>query len=141
MTHPFVTAWQARDVEAWRAALAPDVVLHSPLLSRPFRGREEVTGVYRILFDRFGQVEITGRFPNGDTTAFHWRGTVRGGEVEGADLVRLDASGQVAEIRVFMRPLVGLGTFTAAMAPSAAPLRPLFRAIDAVATRMSRRLS
>lgn len=154
MAHPFVEAWQHRDADAWREALAPDVVVHSPLLRTPFEGRDAAAEVYRTLFAQFGEVRIAEELGDGDTTAFHWFGVSGGQTIEGADLVRLDADGRVAEIRVLMRPLVAIGSFTASMAPavarprgriaaflarlSVAPIGPLFRLIDAAATRMSR---
>ena len=153
--HPFLTAWDERDVRAWRDALAPDVVVHSPLLRSPFVGREAVAELYGVLFELFGDVEVTDHLAAGDTSAFYWRGTVDGRTVEGADFVRSTPDGHISEIRVLMRPLVSLGTFTAAMGPAlarregrrrgslvalvTAPIRTLFLAIDAVATRIGQR--
>jgi hypothetical protein len=155
VTHPFVSAWEHRDRARWRDDLAPDVVLHSPVLTKPFHGRDAVAGLYRVLFEEFGDVVITDRLESGDTTAFHWGAKVHGRDVEGLDLVRLDGAGKVAEIRVFMRPLTGLGAFVGGVAPAVArprgrraaaaaramtlPVRPLFRVIDVAATRMSQR--
>jgi hypothetical protein len=148
--HPFAAAWQSRDAREWSDALAPDVVVHSPLLEKPFVGREAVGELYAVLFEQFGAVEIGPTFTSEADSTFFWRGVVDGDLVEGVDLVRLNADGQVAEIRVFMRPVLGLGTFAAALAPAMArrdgrtaerlvrlatrPVRPLLRAVDAAAT-------
>jgi hypothetical protein len=37
--HPFRAAWATRDLDAWIEALSPDIVLRSPVVRGPFRGR------------------------------------------------------------------------------------------------------
>ena len=37
--HPFRAFWESGELEVWIDALAPDVELHSPLITAPFRGR------------------------------------------------------------------------------------------------------
>jgi hypothetical protein len=39
--HPFRAFWETGDLGAWIDALEPDVELQSPVLTTPFRGREE----------------------------------------------------------------------------------------------------
>ena len=97
-----------------------DVILRSPLLRKTFEGRGAVSDLYRMLFRRFGEVEITDELGDGDVTAFYWRGRVAGRTIEGADFVRLGADGKVLEIRVLMRPFVNLVWFTVAMTPTLA---------------------
>jgi hypothetical protein len=41
---PLRVGMEARDKVAVRTAFAPDVVLHSPIIAMPFRGRDEVGG-------------------------------------------------------------------------------------------------
>ena len=48
---PFGEGWRTRDLDRWIDALAPDVVLHSPLLTTPFQGREVARELYGVLFD------------------------------------------------------------------------------------------
>ena len=154
-THPFLAAWEARDADAWAAALATEVVVHSPLIGSPFSGREAVAELYGVLFELFGAIEFLEHLVGGDTHAFLWRGAIGDRTVEGADFVHTNAAGEVDEIRVLMRPLTSLGTFTRAVGPALArregrargalvvlttrPVRGLFAAIDAVATRLGQR--
>ena len=150
--HPFRTAWETRDLAAWRAALAPGVVAHSPMLKASFEGPEVVAELYGVLFDAFGEVEITNEFENGADSAFFWRTELGGTRLEGTDLIRLDGEGRVAEMTIMMRPLVGIAEFAAAAGPPLAakrgplpgllarliglPLRLVMRSIDAVASRL-----
>jgi hypothetical protein len=84
---------------------------------------------------------------------FFWRGQLGRTEIDGVDLLRLDANGQIAEVWVYIAPLVALGAFAAGAGPSVAarrgrvrglvvrvmtvPLRPMFRVIDALASRLA----
>jgi len=146
---PFGEGWRTRDLERWIDALASDVVLHSPLLTTPFRGREVARELYGVLFDLFGQVTIVDRWRSGDTEVVVWRGELRHQTVEGVDMLRYRPEGTIGEIRVMMRPLTAIGLFAAAVGPAFArrrgraaaaltwflsqPLGPLFRVLDRIA--------
>jgi ketosteroid isomerase-like protein len=153
--HPFRAAWETRDIAAWSAALAPDVVLHSPIISTPFRGRDAVRELYEVLFGALGDVDITDEFAAGDTHAFFWHADLGGRDIEGADLLRMNADGKVAEVRVLIRPLVGLASFAGGVGPPLAarrgrmrafllrvltvPLRAMMAIADAIASRLALR--
>jgi hypothetical protein len=154
--HPYRTAWQTRDLDTWAQVLAPDVVLHSPIIRSPFRGREAAVELFGVLFETIGEMEITDEFAaeNG-SHAFYWRADVGGRWVEGTDLLRSDANGQIAEIRVMIRPLVDIAAFAAAIGPPLGakrgqsramlvrlltlPLRGLLLVADAVSSRLVQR--
>jgi hypothetical protein len=126
--HPFRAAWLTRDLDAWADHLAPDVVLHSPVITAPFRGREAAIELYGVLFEAFGEVDITDELAAGETHAFFWRGDLGGRRIEGADLIRLDGQGKISEVRVLIRPLVDIGTFARAVGPRLAGRRGAIRA-------------
>lgn len=148
-------AWAARDVDLLGEALAEDVVLHSPILSRPFVGRDGALELFTALFGAFQEVEFLETFAVADSQAFVWRGRIGGRSITGMDLLHLNERGQIAEVWVFIRPLVSLAAFAAGAAgPLAAhrgpvrhvlariltlPLRPMFRLIDVVASRLTMR--
>jgi len=54
----------------WAQALAGDVVMYSPILTRPFRGREDAIELFGVLFDELGEMQITDELSDGDTHAF-----------------------------------------------------------------------
>jgi hypothetical protein len=151
--HPFRAAWQTRDLHTWGQTFAPDIVLHSPVLTSPFRGRTAGIELYEVLFDVIGDFEIVDEFSSGDTHAFFWRSKIGTRSIEGTDLVRHDEHGLIKEIRVFIRPLPDIATFAAAMGPAFAakqggasrgllarvltmPLRGLLVIADTLATRL-----
>jgi hypothetical protein len=153
--HPFRTAWQTRNLDDWADALAPDVVLHSPLVTTPFVGREVAIELYGVLFEVFGDVDITHELDDGRSHAFFWRAQLGAQSIEGADLLSYDEHGKIAEVTVLIRPLLGIATFAAAAGPPLAarqssargtlarlltiPLRSLFAIIDTLSTRLGQR--
>jgi hypothetical protein len=154
--HPFTAALEARDVEALVTTLTQDAVLHSAVTGTPFRGRDMLRDVYASLFDSFDDLRVTGEFESGRTQVFFWEGYIRGRYVEGADRLRLDEAGRVAEITIVGRPMTGLAMFVseigfhlarrrrgAAVARvlrlTARPLAPLFALLDRIGGWVLRR--
>lgn len=151
--HPFRTAWRTRNLDEWIDGLSADVVLHSPVVRKPFRGRSAARELYGVLFETLGEVEITSELTSTDNTrAFFWQADVGGRRIEGTDLLRYDEHGKVAEITVMIRPLVSIAIFASAIgSPLAAkqsatrsalgrlltlPLKGIFTLIDVTASRL-----
>jgi hypothetical protein len=150
--HPFRAAWRTRELDTWIEALSQEVVLHSPVVRTPFRGRAAATELYGVLFEIFGEVVITGELADADSHAFFWQASIGGRVIEGADLLRYDEQGKIAEVRVLIRPLVDIATFAAAIGPPLAarrspvrgalvrllmlPLKGLLSIADIVASRL-----
>jgi len=153
--HPFITAWRTRDVHLWAAHFAPDIVLRSPIIETTFVGSSSAAELFSVLFESFGEFEITEHFANGQSHAFFWHGTLGRHTVEGVDRIRHDDDDKIAEITVYIRPLVGIATLASGFGPALAarrsrtrglltrattlPLRTVFVTIDRIATRLIRR--
>lgn len=150
--HPYKAAWRTRDLQAWADALAPDVVMYSPILMSPFNGRDAAIELFEVLFGAIGKLKLTHELSAGDTHVFFWRADIGPDTIEGTDLLRFNETGKIAEIRVLIRPLVDIGKFAAAIGPPLAAKRgfgrgPLTRALilplkailamaDAISTRL-----
>lgn len=125
--HPFRAAAEAHDIDALVATLAPGVVLHSPVTFRPYVGREMVGGILRLVSQAFDGWRCTDELHGpGGIVAFVFRTRVGRREIEGLDLLRLDADGLVADLTVMIRPLSGLAALAQAIGPQveAAGLEP-----------------
>jgi hypothetical protein len=127
--HPYRAAWLTRDLDTWAQALAPDVVLHSPILSAPFEGRADAIELFGVLFDELGEVQITDELSDGDVHAFFWHVQIGAKSVEGVDLLRCNERGEISEIRVLIRPLPDIALFAAAIGPALAAKRTPIRGL------------
>lgn len=115
--HPFRAAVESRDHDALTAALAEDVVFHSPVAFTPFAGRESVSGLFTALLDTFEAFEYSDEISEGDTTMLIFNAQVGGKKIQGLDLLRFDDDGKIREFTVMLRPLSGVIAMGEAMAP------------------------
>ena len=155
VTHAIVRGMLARDVEMMRAALAPDVVLRSPVTAVPFEGREAVAELLGLIAERYERYELLGDWREGSTYVFHARMWIGGGEVELLERLELDDEDRVREQIIFGRPLAGSALFAAEIGPLLAeraggrrrrvlaaaltrPLPGLLRAGDRLVARFTR---
>jgi hypothetical protein len=129
---PLRAAMEARDESAVKAALAPDVILHSPILDTPFRGRDEVGDLLGVVLQVIGPLTYLADVP-GDPHVLFFRTDVDGVELEGVDVLRFDQQGLVREITVLLRPFPGVAAFLKATGPKLARRRK--GAVQAAATR------
>lgn len=123
----FKAAVEDRDTSAVAASLAEDVVLHSPVLSRPFAGREIVAHVLSLVDDLLEDFVYTRELHGEREAALFFKAKVGSREIEGVDLLGLDADGLVERLTVSMRPMTALTTFSDEMASrlNAAGVTPL----------------
>jgi len=106
----FRAAVEAQDRDGMVAALAPEVVFHSPITFRPFEGREAVSTLFGVLLETFEDFRYTDEVDGDGVKALVFEARVGDRQVQGLDLLRFDADGLIADFTVMVRPL------TAAMA-------------------------
>jgi hypothetical protein len=109
---------ERRHLESVVTTFAPDVVLHSPIiLGRSFEGRTAVALVIAAVMETFEALEYTVEADAGDVQVLAFRARVRGVDIDGVDLLRVDDRGLVNEITVHIRPLPGLAAVAAELGP------------------------
>jgi ketosteroid isomerase-like protein len=112
----FRTAVEARDPDAVADAFAPDAVLRSPNTgSLDLRGREQITGLYRVIFSVFDDLRFTDELRGDGTAVLIAKARVDGTDLEVADHMRLDEEGRIQELTVFFRPLPAIAVASRAM--------------------------
>ncbi|HET9162533.1 MAG TPA: nuclear transport factor 2 family protein [Solirubrobacterales bacterium] len=114
--HPFRRAAENKDLEAAKATLREDVVLHSPILFRGFEGREIVVGVLTHVAATLEDFRYTDELADESTVVLRFKARVGDRELEGIDFLELDERGLVRELTVFMRPMSALTAFNERMA-------------------------
>ena len=113
---PLRAAFEARDHDAIVRALAPDVVLRSPIFDVPFTGIEEAGDLFAVLLEELWPLTYLNEIA-GDPHILHFTGEIKGKRLEGIDLLRFDEQGKVSEITVFFRPFPAVAEFLSATGP------------------------
>jgi hypothetical protein len=104
----FRAAVEAADPERLVATLAPDVRFRSPVVYRPYEGREAVGALLRVVMSVFEDFRYLDELRGGDLELLRFEARVGDREIEGVDLVRWNADALVGELVVMIRPLSGL---------------------------------
>ncbi len=106
---------ESGDLDSALAALAEDVVLHSPVTFKPFEGRVVVSHVLRTVSEVFEDFHYTDHLTAEGTSALVFEARVGDRSVQGIDLVRENADGLIDDISVMVRPLSGLNALAEEM--------------------------
>jgi hypothetical protein len=133
-------AAEAQDAAALAEACTPDVVFNSPITSLlRFEGREEFADLVTTVLDVYDEFRVVDEYDAGGVRVLHLHARVGSQELDEVQLLRLDDTGKVREITMFIRPLPGLTTLTAALGPRLARKRSRWRA--ALVAALSRPLA
>jgi hypothetical protein len=105
----FRTAIEARDIDAAAALLSDDVVFRSPIVFKPYHGRDAVglllAAVSRV-FEDFRYVREIGA-PDARDHALVFEARIGDRQLEGSDFLHFDENGSIDELMVMVRPLSG----------------------------------
>src|SRR5687767_9884136 len=105
MSSSFRAAIEARDLDAVRAALHPDVVFRSPVVYKPYEGRDVVMHLLAAVSRVFEDFRYLDDLPGESSQALIFEARAGGREVNGLDYVRTDDEGLIVEMWVMIRPL------------------------------------
>ena len=105
--HPFRRAIEAEDIDGALALLAEDVCFHSPIVFKPYLGREAVTpllsAVARV-FEDFRYVREIGAAGAADH-ALVFEARIGTRELQGCDFLHINEDGLIDDFFVMVRPL------------------------------------
>jgi len=101
----FRKAVEAKDADAMVGCLAEGVVFQSPLVFRPYVGREAVGTLLRAAAKVFENFRYVAELSGSGQTALVFHAHVGGRELQGIDLGQVDANGLLTHLTVFVRPL------------------------------------
>ena len=116
--HPFRAAVERADMDAAVELLAADVVFRSPAVFKPYEGREAVATILRTVFHVFEDFRYTDELAGDDVHGLLFDARVGDRSLQGIDLIRPDAGGQIAEFTVMIRPASGLIALAERMGPA-----------------------
>jgi limonene-1,2-epoxide hydrolase len=115
--HPFGTALEARDVDAAVALVSDDVVFRSPVVFKPYHGRDAVAAILHAVTRVLEDFRYTSEIGADDASdhALVFKARVGEREIEGCDFLHLDEDGAIDELVVMVRPLTGAHALADAM--------------------------
>jgi hypothetical protein len=111
----FRAAAESKDFSAIDELFAEDVVFRSPVVFKPYQGREAVAMLLAAVAQVFEDFRYTDQVETGDTAVLAFSARVGDRELDGIDLLRFDSGGAVSELDVYIRPLSGANALAAAM--------------------------
>lgn len=106
-----------RDVEALAGLLAPEVAIGAPPYWEPFRGAALAQHLLGLILETIEGFSYHREWRNGDELALEFCGRVGELELQGIDLISLDAAGRIRRLDVLMRPVNAVNALIAAIAP------------------------
>jgi hypothetical protein len=122
VSQAFRRAVETRDLDAMAAALDPDIVFRSPVVFRPYEGREAVMGLLTLVSQVFEDFRYVDELAGENSSCLVFQARVGERDVEGIDYMRLGADGLVTELVVMVRPLSGANALRDAMGAKLAAL-------------------
>lgn len=105
--HPFRSAVETGDIDRVLELASPDVVFKSPVVFRPYRGRDELGVLLRAVIKVFEDFRYEREIGAEGATdhALVFRARVGDRELEGCDFIHVGADGLIDEFTVMVRPL------------------------------------
>jgi hypothetical protein len=111
----FRKAAEAKDFAAGEDLFADEVVFRSPAVFKPYEGKEAMGVVLGAVVQVFEDFRYTDQVEDGDTAVLMFSTRVGEKELNGVDILRFDADGEITELTVMVRPLSGLNALLEAM--------------------------
>ena len=116
--HPFRAAVERADLDAAVALLAENVVFRSPAVFRPYEGQETVATILRTVYQVLEDLHYTDELDGDGIHGMLFDARVGDRSLQGIDLLRHDANGQITEFTVMIRPASGLIAVAERMGPA-----------------------
>jgi SnoaL-like domain len=111
----FRAAAESNDFSALDEIFSAAVVFRSPVVFKPYAGRDAVAMLLTAVAQVFEDFRYTEQVETGDTAMLAFSARAGDRELDGIDLLRFDADGKVRELAVYVRPLSGINALAEAM--------------------------
>jgi SnoaL-like domain len=105
--HPFRSAIETGDTDGVLDLVSPDVVFNSPIVFRPYHGREALGVILRAVMRVFQDFRYEREIGAGGASdhALLFRARVGDRELHGCDFLHVGDDGLIDELTVMVRPL------------------------------------
>jgi SnoaL-like domain len=111
----FRRAAEAKDFSAMDELFAEEVVFRSPVVFKPYEGREAVATLLGAVSQVFEDFRYTDQVETDDAAALAFSATAGDRELDGIDLLHFDSEGRIDRMSVYVRPMSGVHALAEAM--------------------------
>jgi hypothetical protein len=111
----FRTAAESKDFSAMDDLFADDVTFRSPVVFKPYEGREAVAMLLGAVAQVFEDFRYTDQVETGDAAALAFSARVGDRELDGIDYLHFDSEGRIDGMAVYVRPMSGVNALAEAM--------------------------
>lgn len=112
---PFRAAAEAKDFSAIDELFTENVVFRSPVVFKPYEGREALAMLLTAVAQVFEDFRYTDQVETGDSAALGFSARVGDRELDGIDFLEFDPEGRVRRLTVYVRPMSGVNALAEAM--------------------------
>jgi SnoaL-like protein len=111
----FRQAAEAKDLSEIDEILAEDVVFRSPVVFKPYEGRDAVAMLLGAVSQVFEDFRYTDQVETGDAAALAFTARIGDRELDGIDFLHFGPDGRINRMEVFVRPMSGVHALAEAM--------------------------
>jgi len=111
----FRAAAEAKDFSAIDELFAEEVVFRSPVVFKPYEGREAVALLLGAVSQVFEDFRYTDQVETGEVAALAFSARVGDRELDGIDLLHFGPDGRIDRMAVYVRPMSGVNALADAM--------------------------
>jgi hypothetical protein len=115
MSDRFRRAAEAKDFGAIDELFAEDVVFRSPVVFKPYEGRDAVAMLLGAVVQVFEDFRYTDQVETDDAAALAFSARVGDRELDGIDFLNFDSDGRINRMAVYVRPMSGVNALAEAM--------------------------
>jgi hypothetical protein len=111
----FRAAAEAKDFGAGEKLFAEDVSFNSPVVYKPYEGREALGLLLTSVLKVFENFRYLHQVETGDVAVLMFEASVGERDLQGVDILRFGDDGLIAEMTVMVRPMSGMHALAEAM--------------------------
>ena len=111
----FRAAAEAKDFGAAGTLLAADVKFRSPVVFKPYEGRDQVQLILSAVVQVFEDFRYVEQVEAGDAAVLQFETRVGDRQLQGVDILKFADDGTITELTVMVRPMSGVHALAEAM--------------------------
>jgi ketosteroid isomerase-like protein len=111
----FRAAAEAKDFGAAEELFAEDATFRSPVVYKPYEGREAIKVLLGAVVQVFEDFRYLEHVETGDVAVLMFEARVGEKTVQGVDILKFGADDRIAEMTVMVRPMSGVNALAEAM--------------------------